>query len=79
MHYGETVEISFVRGIDGETFINGKCFEYKYRNVFFIPPKYLHTSNYRNGGNGKDDMICAFHINIDALAPFIDIKNTAKG
>ena len=74
LHYGETVEISFVRGIEGETFINGKRFEYGDQNVFFIPPKYLHTSTYRKGGNGKGDMICALHINVDALTPFIDIK-----
>lgn len=74
LHYGETIEVSFVRGIEGETFINGKRFEYREKNVFFIPPKYLHTSNYRKGGNGKEDMVCAFHINIDALAPFIDVK-----
>lgn len=74
LHYGETVEISFVRGIEGETFINGKRFEYREKNVFFIPPKYLHTSTYRKGGSGKDDMVCAFHVNVDALAPFIDVK-----
>ena len=74
LHYGETVEISFVRGIEGETFINGKRFEYQEKNVFFIPPKYLHTSTYRKGGSGKDDMICALHINLNALAPFIDVK-----
>ena len=74
LHYGETVEVSFVRGREGETFINGKRFEYGEKNVFFIPPKYLHTSIYRKGGSGKDDMVCAFHVNIDALAPFIDVK-----
>lgn len=74
LHYGETVEISFVRGIEGETFINGKRFEYQEKNVFFIPPKLLHTSNYRKGGSRKDDMVCAFHVNIDALSPMIDVK-----
>ena len=74
LHYGETVEISFIRGIDGETFINGKRFEYQEKNVFFIPPKYLHTSNYKKGGSGENDMICAFHINIDALSPIIDVR-----
>lgn len=74
LHYGETVEICFVRGIEGETVINGNRFEYQDKNVFFIPPKYLHTSTYRKGGSGKNDMICAFHVNVDALAPFIDIK-----
>ena len=73
-HYGETVEISFVRGIEGETFINGNRFEYQEKNVFFIPPKYLHTSTYRHGGIDKNDMVCALHINVDALAPFIDVK-----
>ncbi len=74
LHYGETIEICFVRGIEGEIFINGKRFEFQDKNVFFIPPKYLHTSNYEKGGIGKNDMICAFHINIDALAPIVDIK-----
>ncbi|MBQ9784549.1 MAG: helix-turn-helix transcriptional regulator [Clostridia bacterium] len=74
LHYGETVEISFVRGIEGETVINGKRFEYQEKNVFFIPPKHLHTSTYRKGGSDKDDMICALHINVDALTPFVDVK-----
>ena len=73
-HYGETLEVSFVRGIEGETFINGKRFEYREKNVFFIPPKYLHTSTYRKGGSDKEDMVCAFHINVGALTPFIDVK-----
>ena len=38
LHYGETVEIIFVRGIEGEIFINGKRFEFQDKNVFFIPP-----------------------------------------
>lgn len=75
LHYGETVEISFVRGIEGETFISGKRFEYKEKNVFFIPPKYLHTSVYRKGGAGDGDMVCAFHINVEGLAPIINLKN----
>lgn len=75
LHYGETVEISFVRGIEGETYINGKRFEYKEKNVFFIPPKYLHTSVYRKGGAREGDMICAFHINVEELAPIINLKN----
>ena len=74
LHYGETVEISFVRGIEGETFINGKRFEYSEKNVFFIPPKHLHTSTYRRGGRGDDDMVCALQINVDALALFVDIE-----
>ena len=75
LHYGETIEISFVRGIEGETFIKGKRFEYKEKNVFFIPPKYLHTSVYRKGGAREGDMICAFHINLEELAPIINLKN----
>lgn len=74
LHYGETIEISFVRGIEGETYINGKRFEYKDKNVFFIPPKYLHTSTYYSGGSKKGDMVCAFHINVEDLSPIIDLK-----
>jgi len=74
LHFGETIEISLVRGIEGETFINGKRFEYKEKNVFFIPPKYLHTSVYRKGGAGEGDIICAFHINIDEIAPIINLR-----
>jgi len=74
LHYGDTLEIFFVRGIEGETYINGKRFEFEYSNVFFIPPRHLHKSFYRKGGLGEDHVICAFHINIDGLAPFMDIK-----
>lgn len=74
LHYGETIEISFVRGIEGETNINGKKFEYKEKNVFFIPPKYLHTSVYRKGGAGEGSMVCAFHINVKELSPIINLK-----
>ena len=75
LHYGETIEINLVRGIEGETFINGKRFEYKEKNVFFIPPKYLHTSVYRKGGSCEGDMICAFHINLKELASVIHVEN----
>lgn len=75
LHYGDTVEICFVRGIEGETFINGKRFEYGEENVFFIPPKHLHTSVYRSGGAKRGDMLCAFHINIDKLSDFVDLKS----
>lgn len=34
LHYGETLEIAFVKGIEGEIFINGKRFEFKEKNVF---------------------------------------------
>lgn len=74
LHYGETVEISLVRGIEGETFINGKRFIYEEKNVFLIPPRYLHTSVYRAGGSGEKDMIAAFHINIKELSSFIDLS-----
>ncbi len=75
LHYGDTIEISFVRGIQGETFINGKRFEYEEKNVFFIPPKYMHTSTFRKGGKNKGDMICALHINLKELAPIINQNN----
>jgi len=75
LHYGDTIEISFVRGIEGETYINGKKFIYKDKNVFFIPPKYLHRSVYRSGGSRKEDMVCAFHINVEELSPFINLRN----
>lgn len=75
LHYGETIEISFVKGIEGETYINGKKFIYKDKNVFFIPPKYLHTSVYRKGGSKDGDMIACFHINVEALQSVIDLKN----
>ena len=75
LHYGDTVEICFVRGIEGETCINGTTFTYEEKNVFFIPPKYIHTSVYRTGGSRDSDMICAFHINIEELSHIVDIKN----
>ena len=74
LHYGETVEISFVCGIEGETYINGKRFVYEEKNVFLIPPRYLHTSVYRQGGSRATDMIAAFHINIKELSAFIDLQ-----
>lgn len=75
LHYGETIEISLVRGIEGETVINGKRFVFREKNVFLIPPKYLHSSVYRKGGGKEGDMICAFHINAEALSSIINLKN----
>lgn len=75
LHYGDTVEIFFVKGIEGETFINGKRFEFKEKNVFFIPPKNLHTSTFRKGGSKENDIVCSFHINIKELTPIINLKN----
>ena len=74
LHYGDTLEVVLTRGIEGETFINGRRYEFAYENVFLIPPRYLHTSNYKKGGSRKEDMICAFHINIEVLASVLDIK-----
>lgn len=75
LHYGETIEISFIRGIEGETYINGKRFEFEEKNVFLIPPKYLHTSVYRKGGSKENDMICVLHININELSSVVNLKN----
>ena len=74
LHYGDTLEVFLVKGIEGETFINGQRYEFAYENVFLIPPRYLHTSNYQKGGSDEEDMICAFHVNIEALASVLDIK-----
>jgi AraC-like DNA-binding protein len=74
LHYGDTIELNFVRGIEGETFIGGKRFEYEEKNLFIIPPKYPHTSVYRKGGSHDGDMICAFHINLSELSKVIDLK-----
>lgn len=74
LHYGETIEIALSRGIEGETYINGKRFVFERENVFFIPPRQPHTSFYKKGGSGDGDMIAAFHINVEALALYIDVK-----
>ena len=74
LHYGETLEIAFVKGIEGEIFINGKRFEFKEKNVFVIPPKYLHTSIYRKGGSKEGDTISALHINLQAITPLINLN-----
>lgn len=74
LHYGDTLEIFLIRGIEGETFINGIKYEFAHENVFLIPPGYLHTSYYKKGGSKEEDMICAFHINPEALASVLDIR-----
>ena len=74
LHYGETVEIFFVEGIEGESVINGKRYEFKDKNVFFIPPKQIHTSTYKKGGSRESDKIYSFHINIKELESVINIK-----
>ncbi len=74
MHYGDTVEIHLNRGLKGEAVINGQRFAFKEKNVFFIPPRTLHSYTYTQGGLGPNDMIGAFHIHVDMLKPFIDIE-----
>ena len=75
LHYGDTVEIFFVKGIEGEVFINGKRFEFEEKNIFFIPPKNLHTSTFIKGGSKEGDIICSLHINIKELSSILNLKN----
>lgn len=75
LHYGDTVEFTLIRGIEGEMTVNGKPYELEYENVFFIPPGHLHSSVFRKGGNKDGDMISAFHISLEPLSKYINIKN----
>lgn len=78
LHYGDTLEIFFVRGIEGETYISGKRFDFEYENVFFIPPRHPHLSFYRKGGAKEGDFVGALHLNIEALAEFVDVKSILR-
>lgn len=74
LHYSDTVELVLIRGIGGEVTVNGRRYDLDHENVFYIPPKQLHASVFRSGGSGEGDMIRAFHINLELLAPFADLK-----
>lgn len=75
LHYGDTVEFTLIRGIEGEMTVNGRLYELEYENVFFIPPGHLHSSVFRKGGKKDGDMISAFHVNLEPLSKYINIKN----
>lgn len=74
LHYGDTLEIVLLRGIEGEMLINGKSFRIEGKRIFIIPPGTLHAATYFTGGKRSEDIIAAFHINIDALRPVLDIE-----
>ncbi len=74
MHYGDTVEIHLNRGFRGEAIINGEHFLFREKNIYFIPPRCPHSYIYTQGGSGADDMIFAFHINLEMLKPILDIE-----
>jgi len=74
LHYGDTLEIVLTCGIDGDMIINGKSFQIEGKRVFVIPPKALHASIYHTGGKYPGDVIAAFHINVEAIRPVLDIE-----
>ncbi len=74
MHYGDTIEIYINRGFEGEAIIGGRHFEFKEKNIFFIPPRTPHTYVYVKGGSLPCDMVGAFHINIEKLKPILNIE-----
>ena len=74
LHYGDTVEIVLTRGIEGEFMTNGKKYALQDKNVFFLPPRQLHSFIFLSGGANERDMIAAFHISIEALSPYLDLK-----
>ena len=73
LHYGETVEIMMIRGVEGTVTINGRPFSLREENVFFIPPRQLHTAVYSKGGEREESVIAALHIAPEMLLPYLDL------
>lgn len=71
LHYGDTVEIIFTSGIEGEATVNGKVIRISDKNAIYIAPKQLHSVIYRSGG----EFIRVLHINLEVLERYIGVKN----
>lgn len=71
LHYGDTVEIIFTSGIEGDATINGKEIKISGRTAIYVAPKQLHSVIYRSGG----EFIHVLHINLEMLEKYIDVKN----
>lgn len=73
LHYGDTIEILMIRGIEGTMTVNGKSFPLNRENVLFIPPRQLHNATFLRGGSSNGDVIAALHITPELLLPYIDL------
>ncbi len=74
LHYGETAELLFTQGITGTVTVNGHSFTLVPKTVMFIPPRVLHSCIFSDGGGGENECIHAFHINLNKLREFLDLK-----
>lgn len=73
LHYGETAELVFTQGIEGEITIDNRRYILQPKTALFIPPRVLHTSVFRKGGEHSEDRIRAFHVNLHRLQDFLDL------
>ena len=71
LHYGDTVEMIFTSGVEGEATVNGKPIKISGKTAIYIAPKQLHSVVYRSGG----DFIHVLHINLEMLEKYIGVKN----
>lgn len=69
-HYGQTIEIIVTKNIGGTAVINGRQYEIKPKNVFYIPPSVVHSLRYISGG----DFICVCKIDVEAMAQYLGLK-----
>lgn len=71
LHYGDTVEIIFTKGIVGEATVNGRRIKIDGDTAIYIAPRQLHSVVYLSGG----EFIHVLHINIEKLEKYINVKN----
>ena len=71
LHYGDTIEIVFTNGIDGEATVNGKSVKISGKTAIYIAPKQLHSMIYKEGG----EFIHVLHINLEILERYLNIRN----
>lgn len=73
-HYADTIEVLLCCGVKGEIYIGGHCEEFYGKQVFYIPPRVVHSIFYKK----NDGYVKVLKINIEQLKTAVDIENLLK-
>lgn len=73
-HYADTIEVLLCCGVNGEAYIGGQKSYLEGKQVYYIPPRVVHSIFYKKG-NGYVEVM---KINIEQLKDALNIENLLK-
>lgn len=73
-HYADTIEVLLCCDIMGEIYIGGHKYTLGEKQVFYIPPKIVHSVFYKK----NDGYVKVLKINFEQLKPLLDIEEILK-